>query len=119
MLRDLFKAFCTLGNTNKMSKLIDKLSKADDPDHILIAQLRNLMTKKLLENHPIGARCRIYTEVGTNAEPSHIIIGHITDNSDGVPLVQVHPLNPRHRNDSYSNLSLEQVEVVTSYTEDC
>lgn len=112
MLGDMIKAFMTFGNIDKLSKLLNKIADSEKPDEFVVMQLRELLMLRMREMYPLGALCRIYTQVGTNQKPDHLIVGYIHDNSDGKPLIQVHPINPRNHNDLWSNVYLSQIEVV-------
>ena len=95
----------------RLRSLIEKAQKSGVFEEPLLQFLRDLMMESVKRDYPLGSKCRIYSELGTNASPSHIIIGHV-QNTTGEILIQVHPMHPRSRNDTWSNVEQNKIEIV-------
>lgn len=95
----------TKGDLEKVLKALEHAQKQEHPDAFIIESLREIVLDTIKREYPLGARCRICR--GT--EYDHIIVGHQSGNR---PVIQVHPINPLHSNDTFSNWDIKDVHVL-------
>jgi hypothetical protein len=67
--------------------------------------VRDFVFDTIKREYPLGARCRIRNSTIYD----HIIVGHQFGSK---PVIQVHPINPLHSNDTFSNWYINDVHVM-------